>query len=285
MVLVFIKAVSNSGTFDTEAGRNMLDMVMGNCDFWLVDVPKIMSLIHKPLGCINTAPARRSVESLIVQMADKCPGEVVSTLLTIAPPGDSTALALWEVMFSVPQTLQNVLKELLIQLQDRHYRVLYTHWVDTTILRLAVSYWKKLLVPQELHGARSPSNSAGRSLLACFQMLASSDLQDEEFAPMYLVMRFLRQRRPTVFSLLLRAMMTLSQRGEMVSGVSPRAAMVAAKGRGSGFGLGLGWQSGAGVPAPKALPVMVGPGGCLGSSPVIDVVPRWKLSSSYRPEK
>ncbi|XP_064903880.1 uncharacterized protein LOC135577687 [Columba livia] len=118
-------------------------------------------------------------------------------------------------MFSVPQTLQNVLKELLIQLQDRHYRVFYTHWVDTTILRLAVSYWEKLLVPQELHGARSPSSSAGRSLLACFQILASSDLQDEEFAPVYLVMRFLRQRRPAVLSLLLRAMMTLSQRGEM----------------------------------------------------------------------
>ncbi|XP_064903895.1 uncharacterized protein LOC135577702 [Columba livia] len=183
MVLVFIKAMSDSSTFDKEVARNMLGMVKRNCDFWLVDVPKITSCIHKALRCINTAPARRSVMSLIVWMADKCPGEVVSTLLTITPPGDSTALALWEVMFSVPQTLQNVLKELLIQLQDRHYRVFYTHWVDTAILRLAI--------------------------------LASSDLQDEEFAPVYLVMRFLRQRRPAVLSLLLRAMMTLSQRGEM----------------------------------------------------------------------
>ncbi|KAK2514243.1 hypothetical protein Q9966_015830 [Columba livia] len=183
MVLVFIEAMSDSSTFDKEAARNMLGMVKRNCDFWLVDVPKITSCIHKALRCINTAPARRSVVSLIVWMADKCPGEVVSTLLTITPPGDSTALALWEVMFSVPQTLQNVLKELLIQLQDRHYRVFYTHWVDTAILRLAI--------------------------------LASSDLQDEEFAPVYLVMRFLRQRRPAVLSLLLRAMMTLSQRGEM----------------------------------------------------------------------
>ncbi|KAK2524825.1 hypothetical protein Q9233_009144 [Columba guinea] len=183
MVLVFIKAMTNSSTFGTEAARNMLNMVKRNCGFWLVDVPKITSYIHKALGCINMAPARRSVMSLIVWMADKCPGEVVSTLLTIAPPGDSTALALWEVMFSKPQTLQNVLKELHIQLQDRHYRVLYTHWEDTAILRLAI--------------------------------LASSDLQDEEFAPMYLVMRFLRQQRPTVLSLLLRAMMTLSQRGEM----------------------------------------------------------------------
>ncbi|KAK2513032.1 hypothetical protein Q9966_016241 [Columba livia] len=145
MVLVFIEAMSDSSTFDKEAARNMLGMVKRNCDFWLVDVPKITSCIHKALRCINTAPARRSVMSLIVPMADKCPGEVVSTLLTIAPPGDSTALALWEVMFSVPQTLQSVLKELLIQLQDQHYRVLYTHWVDTAILRLAARKMKVML--------------------------------------------------------------------------------------------------------------------------------------------
>lgn len=185
----------------------------------------------------------------------------------------------------MPQTLQNVLKELHIQLQDRHRRILYTHRDDASILRLAVSYWKKLLVPQELHGARSPTSSASCSLLACFQMLASSDLQDEAFAPMYQVSRFLRQRRPTLLSLLLRGMMTLSERHEMVSRASPRAAMLAAKGRGSGFGLGLGWQSGAGVTAPKALPAMVGPGGCLGSSPGIDLVPRGQLSFSYRQEK
>ncbi|XP_071654474.1 uncharacterized protein [Patagioenas fasciata] len=146
-------------------------------------VPKITSCIHKTLGFISTAPARQRVASLIVPMADKCPAEVVSTLLTIAPPGDSTALALWEVMFSVPQTLQNVLKELLIQLQDRHCRVLHTCWEDTSILRLA--------------------------------MLASSDLQDEEFAAMYLVMRFLREQSPKVLSLVLRALMTLSEREEM----------------------------------------------------------------------
>ncbi|XP_071670525.1 maestro heat-like repeat-containing protein family member 7 isoform X2 [Patagioenas fasciata] len=183
MVLVFIEALTDSSTFDKKAARNMLDMVKRDCDFWLVDVPKITSCIHKTLGCINTAPARQRVVSLIVWMADKCPGEVVSTLLTIAPPADSTALALWEVMFSVPQTLQNVLKELHIQLQDRHRRVLHTCWEDTSILRLAI--------------------------------LASNDLQDEEFAPMYLIMRFLRQRRPKVLSLVLRGLMTLSEREEM----------------------------------------------------------------------
>ncbi|KAK2519483.1 hypothetical protein Q9966_013888 [Columba livia] len=183
VVLVLIEAMRDSSTFDKEAARNMLNTVKRNCDFWLVDVPKITSCIHRNLESINTTAARQSVESLIVEMADKCPGEVVSTLLTIAPPGDRTALALWEVMFSVPQTLQNVLKELHIQLQDRHRRILYTHRDDASILRLA--------------------------------MLASSDLQDEAFAPMYQVSRFLRQRRPTLLSLLLRGMMTLSERHEM----------------------------------------------------------------------
>lgn len=53
-----------------------------------LQVPKITSCIHRNLESINTTAARQSVESLIVEMADKCPGEVVSTLLTIAPPGD-----------------------------------------------------------------------------------------------------------------------------------------------------------------------------------------------------
>ncbi|XP_064904133.1 uncharacterized protein LOC135577933 [Columba livia] len=224
--------MTDSSAFDKEVARNMLDVVKGNCDFWLVDVPKITSCIHKTLGCINTAPARQSVESLIVWMADKCPGEVVSTLLTIAPPGDSTALALWEVMFSVPQTLQSVLKELLIQLQDPKSRLFCTYLEDHCLVSLA--------------------------------MLAGSDLGDREFALLYMAFRFLKEERPAMLSLVLTGTMTLSQTDEMVSGVSPRAAMVA---------------------APEALPAMVGPGGCLGSSSHMDLVPKGQLSSSYRQGK
>ncbi|KAK2511239.1 hypothetical protein Q9233_017112 [Columba guinea] len=183
MVLVFIEAMSDSSTFGKEAARNMLDVVKGNCDFWLVDVPKITSCIHKTLGCINTAPARQSVESLIVWMADKCPGEVVSTLLTIAPPGDSTALALWEVMFSVPHTLRSVLKELLIQLRDLKSRVFCTYLEDHCLVSLAI--------------------------------LASSDLGDQEFALIYMAFRFLKEERPAMLSLVLRGIMTLSERDEM----------------------------------------------------------------------
>ncbi|KAK2514225.1 hypothetical protein Q9966_015812 [Columba livia] len=183
MVLVFTEAMTDSSTFDKEAARNMLDVVKRNCDFWLVDVPKITSCIHKTLGCINTAPARQSVESLIVWMADKCPGEVVSTLLTIAPPGDSTALALWEVMFSVPQTLQSVLKELLIQLQDPKSRLFCMYLEDHCLVSLA--------------------------------MLAGSDLGDREFALLYMAFRFLKEERLAMLSLVLTGIMTLSQTDEM----------------------------------------------------------------------
>ncbi|KAK2523260.1 hypothetical protein Q9966_012149 [Columba livia] len=181
MVPVFIEAMSDSSTFGKEAARNMLGMVMGNCDFWLVDVPKITSSIYKTLERINTAPARQSVESLIVPLADKCPGEVVSTLLTIAPPGDSTALALWEVMFSVPHTLRSVLKELLIHLRDLKSRLFCTYLED----------------------------------LVSLATLAGSDLGDREFALLYMAFRFLKEERPAMLFLVLTGIMTLSQTDEM----------------------------------------------------------------------
>ncbi|KAK2521115.1 hypothetical protein Q9233_011105 [Columba guinea] len=183
IVRVFIEAMTDSSTFDKEAARNVLDMVRGNPDLWLVDVPKITSCIHKTLGCIKSVPARQSVESLMVSMADKCPQEVVTTLLQVAPGGDSTALALWEAMFSVPQTVRNILKELLSQLWDLKSRLFCTHLEDYCLVRLA--------------------------------MLASRDLGDRAFAATYLDFRFLKEERPAMLSLVLRAIMTLSERDEM----------------------------------------------------------------------
>ncbi|XP_064901348.1 uncharacterized protein LOC135577248 [Columba livia] len=182
-----------------------------------LQVPKITSCIHKTLGCIKSVPARQSVESLMVSMADKCPQEVVTTLLQVAPGGDSTALALWEAMFSVPQTVRNILKELLSQLWDLKSRLFCTHLEDYCLVRLAVSYRKKPPLPcaWAALGTRSPTSSAGRSLLPCFQMLASRDLGDRAFAATYLDFRFLKEERPAMLSLVLRAIMTLSERDEM----------------------------------------------------------------------
>jgi len=80
----------------------------------------------------------------------------------------------------------------------------------------------------------SPTSSAGCSLLGLFQLLASSDLEDEDFAPMYQVWNFLMDPSMAMFSLVLTGMITLSQRGKMVSRAQLRGAVLAARGWGSG---------------------------------------------------
>ncbi|KAK2514358.1 hypothetical protein Q9966_015761 [Columba livia] len=112
IVLVFIEAMRDSSTFDKKRATDLLDMVMEFPDFWLADLPKIMRCIHKNLDGINTAPARQSVASLLLLMADRRPGKVLTTLLRIAPPGDRTALALWDMMISTPRPLKKILKHL-----------------------------------------------------------------------------------------------------------------------------------------------------------------------------
>ncbi|KAK2515345.1 hypothetical protein Q9966_015418 [Columba livia] len=112
IVLVFIEAMRDTSTFDKKRATDLLDMVMEFPDFWLADLPKIMRCIHKNLDGINTAPARQSVASLLLLMADRRPGKVLTTLLRIAPPGDSTALDMWDMMISTPRPLKKILKNL-----------------------------------------------------------------------------------------------------------------------------------------------------------------------------
>ncbi|KAK2513002.1 hypothetical protein Q9233_015846 [Columba guinea] len=112
IVLVFIEAMRDTSIFDKKRATDLLDMVMEFPDFWLADLPKIMRCIHKNLDSINTAPARQSVASLLLLMADRRPGKVLTTLLRIAPPGDRTALDMWDMMISTPRPLKKILKNL-----------------------------------------------------------------------------------------------------------------------------------------------------------------------------
>ncbi|KAM6054250.1 uncharacterized protein VSU04_010772 [Chlamydotis macqueenii] len=104
-------------------------------------------------------------------------------MLKIAPRGDSTALAMWEVIFSLPETLENVLKELFIQLQDPQNTFFCTYSDQTSLLSLA--------------------------------LLASRNLEDEVFEPMYKVERFLRSSNAGMLSLVLTGLVTLSERADM----------------------------------------------------------------------
>lgn len=75
----------------------------------------------------------------------------------------------------------------------------------------------------------SPAGSASISLLCLFQLMASTEFQTEEFGDAY-------QRHPSLVMvcLLLRRLITLSERPAMVSRASSRVAMLAAGGWGSG---------------------------------------------------
>ncbi|XP_068273413.1 maestro heat-like repeat-containing protein family member 7 [Nyctibius grandis] len=118
MVLVTIEALRDSSVFQKAAVRAMLDVLMRDPAFWLRDVPEIMGCIYRTLEGITMAPAQQSMGSLLLLLTNHYPMQVVTSLLKMAPPGDSTARAMWEVMFSTPQTLENVLKELFRQLQS-----------------------------------------------------------------------------------------------------------------------------------------------------------------------
>ncbi|KAM6238907.1 uncharacterized protein M6G45_012486 [Spheniscus humboldti] len=116
-------------------------------------------------------------------MTDQCPREVVTSLLKLSPSCDSAALAMWEVTLSQPHTLEKVLREVLSKLQDQRLRRMFSSSTeDTCIHHLA--------------------------------LLASSDITSEEFAGLYKVQRYLRRPSLVLLSLVLRGLVTLSQRPE-----------------------------------------------------------------------
>ncbi|CAM9152253.1 unnamed protein product, partial [Bubo scandiacus] len=102
-------------------------------------VPEIMRFIHKNVEHIRTETARNSLDSLLLQLTKWNPREVVRSLLRISPTCDSAAMAVWEVMISVPLALWRVLLELLNLLQDcRVRRVFSSATEDACIYPLTV---------------------------------------------------------------------------------------------------------------------------------------------------
>ena len=53
-----------------------------------LQVPKIMTCIHKNLERINMKSAQQSMESLLPLLTDQDPMEVVLSLLKFSPPGN-----------------------------------------------------------------------------------------------------------------------------------------------------------------------------------------------------
>ncbi|XP_063215001.1 tensin-2-like [Chroicocephalus ridibundus] len=87
-VLVAIEALTADDTCDRQTGSKILAMAVLDPSYWLTDVPKFMTYIHKNVECIRTEPARRSLDSLLLLMTHWYPGEVVRSLLKISPTCD-----------------------------------------------------------------------------------------------------------------------------------------------------------------------------------------------------
>ncbi|KAL2296185.1 hypothetical protein Nmel_018479 [Mimus melanotis] len=165
VVLVAIEILGHSSLLDKKAPMEFLE------------VPKIVRHIFVYCDDKNTTTAH-SFYSLLALMVNKWPGQVVATALDVVPRF-SDKVCLWKAMFSVRQTLEKVLKELQIQVQD---------------LR------KNLFTRQQ------------KSCLTFLSMLAYSDVLDHKVGPLYKNLSLLGSPRREMVPLVLRALVMLSER-------------------------------------------------------------------------
>ncbi|XP_031950580.1 uncharacterized protein LOC116437130 [Corvus moneduloides] len=179
IVLVAIEILGRSSLLDKKAPKEFLEVAMEFPELWLMDVPKVVRHIFEYCDETNAATAH-SFPTLLDLMASKWPRRVVTTALKVAPIF-SDKVCLWKAMFSVHQTLEKVLKELHIKLQGRQ---------------------KDIFTQQE------------KSCLAFLAMLASDDVQEQELGLLYKDLNLLRCPIIEMVSLVLRALVTLSERAK-----------------------------------------------------------------------
>ncbi|XP_064256763.1 uncharacterized protein LOC135287346 isoform X4 [Passer domesticus] len=144
IILSTITMFRYSSPCNHQVALSMLEVTGRDPDWWLTDVPKIVSHIYHT-GLVTDIQVQHSLHCLLLLVADRSPVQVVTTLLQIAPRGDRNALSLWEVMFSVPQTVEKVLKELRVQLQDLKNGIFRTFPENDCLSYLAARKMKVLL--------------------------------------------------------------------------------------------------------------------------------------------
>ncbi|XP_048145879.1 uncharacterized protein LOC125318955 [Corvus hawaiiensis] len=183
IVLAAIEILGCSSLLDKKVPMEFLEVAMEFPELWLMDVPKVVRHIFEYCDETNAATAH-SFPMLLVLMASKWPRRVVTTAVEVAPISCDEVYHLWKAMFSVRQTLEKVLRELHIQLQGRH---------------------KDIFTQQE------------KSCLSFLAMLASDDVQEQELGLLYKDLNLLRCPIIEMVSLVLRALVTLSERAKTVS--------------------------------------------------------------------
>ncbi|XP_069633877.1 maestro heat-like repeat-containing protein family member 7 [Haliaeetus albicilla] len=119
VVLTAIDAMRDSSICDKQVACSLLYMAMRDPASWLIDARKILESVHRNMEFICTVTARHSLESLLFLLIKWRPKDTVMSLLKITPSCDSTALAMWEVMVSLPSTWEMICNELLSVIQDQ----------------------------------------------------------------------------------------------------------------------------------------------------------------------
>ncbi|XP_074390086.1 uncharacterized protein LOC141727708 [Zonotrichia albicollis] len=180
---VVLEAIEILGRFNIKNKDGpvaFLEEVMNTPEMWLMDVPKVVRHIFQYYNEQNTATAD-NFHSLVIFMADKWTDKVVTTALE-ATPIFSDNVSLWKAMFSVRETLEKVVKELQIQVQD---------WQDD------------ILTGQQ------------KSCLTFLAMLTYGDVLEKRVRPLYKNMRLVKSPKKEMVPLVLRALETLSESDDM----------------------------------------------------------------------
>ncbi|CAM9398346.1 unnamed protein product [Bubo scandiacus] len=194
VLLVAIEAMTADDVHNRQMGSDVVGMAVRAPASWMSDVPKVIRCIHKNVEHIRTEPARRSLDSLLLLLIRWSPREVVRTLLDISPACDSAAMAMWEVLMSVPRTLWTVLSELLSVLQDCRVRKVFSSATeDSCIYPLAVS---------------DPRSAPALCLPPPTPPLSAAQHQPDP------PQRYLRRPSPVMLSLVLTGLVTLSKTPE-----------------------------------------------------------------------
>ncbi|KAM6100881.1 LOW QUALITY PROTEIN: ATPase family AAA domain-containing protein 2-like, partial [Pterocles gutturalis] len=166
IVLEAIEAMRDSSVFDEEAAGNMLEMLMTDPEFWLLDVPAIMRCICKNVEGITVMSARQSVQSLLLLLMDQFPMQVVVTLLEFSPPGDSTGMAVWEMMLSGPEALEKIIMELLSKHRGTLATSLLLGCLVTLLERPDLARKRQALLPHIMEVLKECSTDTKTKILA-----------------------------------------------------------------------------------------------------------------------
>ncbi|XP_033927996.1 maestro heat-like repeat-containing protein family member 7 [Melopsittacus undulatus] len=125
MVCVLIEAMKDSSIFDRRVAENILELVLRDPDFWLLEIPSVVRSIHECLRNSSIEEMWR-MDELITLMAIKYPRELIVTMVLNVPLRESSDLVMWDMVLSISEPIET-LQELLGMIQARKLQQLLPH--------------------------------------------------------------------------------------------------------------------------------------------------------------